>query len=79
MNVDHKTTKIRRERNRILSAQAPMMSAGVIAANFNWNAKNNNSGIFGAYELTLFTPTLVNPAKDKLPMTPLKLGPYTRL
>jgi len=48
MNVDHRIVNIKRERNLIRSANAPMIRAGVIAANFSWNAKNSSSGISGA-------------------------------
>jgi hypothetical protein len=49
MKVDHSTTKISSDLKRILSAQAPIISAGVMAANFSWKAKNRTSGIAGAY------------------------------
>jgi hypothetical protein len=41
-------TNMRRDLNRILSAQAPIINAGVIAANFSWKAKNNTSGMLDA-------------------------------
>ena len=39
---------MRSDLKRILSAHAPRIRAGVIAANLSWNAKNNISGIFDA-------------------------------
>ena len=54
---------MRSERNLILSAHAPMISAGVMAANFSWNAKNSSSGMSGARAgLTVSMPMFVKPA-----------------
>ncbi len=36
------------EPNRLRSAKAPVMSAGVIAANMSWNIANNMNGIVTA-------------------------------
>ncbi|MNL28810.1 hypothetical protein D3C87_1504720 [compost metagenome] len=35
------------ELNRTRSANAPVISAGVIMANFSWNIANNTKGIVG--------------------------------
>ena len=77
MRVDHKTTKISSDLNRILSAHAPMISAGVIAANLSWKAKNRISGIEGAYDvLTVFIVRPFNPNKLGLnPIIPPMLFP----
>src|ERR1700742_4504369 len=40
--------KIMYELKRIRSAKAPVIKAGVITANFNWNMANNTRGIVGA-------------------------------
>jgi hypothetical protein len=45
MKVVHKTMNTISGLNRILSANAPMIRAGVMAANFNWNAMYNSAGI----------------------------------
>jgi hypothetical protein len=39
MNVTHARMKMSSGFSRIRPANAPMMRAGVIAANFSWNAK----------------------------------------
>src|SRR6185437_6344791 len=40
--------KIMYELNRIRPAKAPVISAGVMMANFNWYMANNSKGIVGA-------------------------------
>src|SRR2546422_11160349 len=64
-----------RDLNRIRSAKAPMIKAGVIAANFNWNAKYRISGIVSEYAGLGVAPTLFRPKSEKLPMKPLNEGP----
>ena len=80
MRVDHKRTKISSDLKRIRSAQAPMISAGVIAANFSWKAKKRISGMPAAYVVfTAFMSKPFNAASDRLPITPPILGAKTRL
>ena len=62
------------------SAQAPIISAGVIAANFNWKAKKSTSGICGAYVAFMWSIVKpFKPASDRLPIIPLMLGLNTKL
>ncbi len=72
--------KINSDLKRTLSAQAPIINAGVIAANFNWNAKNSSVGIVAARAgVTLCMPMPASPASDRFPITPPTLGPNARL
>ena len=41
----HSGTKTTHAPNRLRSANAPVMRAGVIAANISWNAANRRKGI----------------------------------
>jgi hypothetical protein len=52
-----------------------MISAGVIAANLSWNAKNSIVGIAGAVGLTVFMVMPFNPTRDRFPIIPSMLGP----
>jgi len=66
---------MRSDLKRILSAHAPMINAGVIAANLSWNAKNSIAGMAGALGLTVFMVIPFNPTRDRLPIIPSMLGP----
>ena len=46
--MDHKMVKRTKEANRFRSAKAPVMSAGVIAANISWKAANSTNGMVTA-------------------------------
>src|SRR5436309_3627615 len=74
-NVVQRAMKIRSALNRIRSAKAPMIKAGVIAANFSWNAKYRSSGIVSEYPRFGAIPTLFSPKSSRLPMNALKGGP----
>src|SRR3989475_12645328 len=52
-----------------------MISAGVMAANFSWNAKYRSSGIVDEYPRFGADPTLFSPKSVRLPMNSLKGGP----
>ncbi len=45
MRIDHRTVNSTNEPKRLRSAKAPVISAGVIAANISWNIANNMNGI----------------------------------
>ena len=65
---------------RTLSAVAPIIKAGVIAANFSWKAKTSNVGMVGARAGVMSCMLMpFNPARDRLPITPPILGPKARL
>src|SRR3954447_13718529 len=42
--IDHRIVNSTNAPNRLRSANAPVMSAGVIAANISWNAANSTNG-----------------------------------
>ena len=48
MKIDHRIVNSTNEPNRLRSANAPVMSAGVIAANISWNIANRTNGIVAA-------------------------------
>src|SRR3954466_8668173 len=48
MRIDQRMVKRTNEPNRLRSANAPVMSAGVIAANISWNIANNMNGMVTA-------------------------------
>ena len=48
MRIDHRIVNSTNEPKRLRSANAPVMSAGVIAANISWNIANNMNGIVTA-------------------------------
>ncbi len=60
--MDQSTVKITKLANRLRSAKAPVISAGVIAANMSWNAANRTNGIVVAYVGLAVSPTFMNPA-----------------
>ena len=62
-NVNQSPMKRRMAENFIRSANAPMINAGVIAANVNWNATKIYSGI---------TTPLLNVAATESGVMPLK-------
>ncbi len=63
------------DRKRTLSAHAPMIRAGVIAANFSWKAKTSNVGMVGAKAgLMSCMPMPFNPARDRFPIIPSIAG-----
>ena len=55
--------------NLTLSANAPVMSAGVMMANISWYTKCAWAGMFGAHGPGSW-PTLVSAAQLKLPKRP---------
>ena len=52
-----------------------MIRAGVMAANFSWNAKNKMVGMAGAVGLMVFMVMPFNPTRDKFPIMPSMLFP----
>ena len=48
MRIDHRIVKRTKAPNRLRSAKAPVMRAGVIAANISWNIANNMNGMVTA-------------------------------
>ena len=48
MRIDHRIVNRTNAPNRLRSAKAPVMSAGVIAANISWNIANNMNGMVAA-------------------------------
>ena len=55
-------------RNFTRSANAPVMSAGVMTANMHWNATNASSGIVPPS--STLRPTFASPNFSRLPMKP---------
>src|SRR6185295_17183228 len=47
--IDHRTVNRTKALKRLRSAKAPVMRAGVMAANINWNAANSTNGTVVAY------------------------------
>ena len=70
MNVTQARMKMRSGLRRIRPANAPMISAGVMAANFSWNAKNRSAGIVAEYAVFADDPTPLRPKYWKFPMNP---------
>ncbi len=68
------------ELKRIRSAKAPVISAGVIMANFNWYMAKSSSGIVGAI-LNVALPNVSRIIKNVagLPMMPCMDSPNTKL
>jgi hypothetical protein len=57
--------------NRTRSANDPVISAGVMMANFNWNSAKRISGMVGARSGCVEAPTRVNMKKVAgFPITP---------
>ncbi len=77
MRIDQRIVKRTKEPNRLRSAKAPVMSAGVIAANISWNIANNMNGIVTAYTADGAWPTPLKKAKSRPPIrpSPLTSGP----
>ena len=48
MKIDHRIVNRTNEPNRLRSAKAPVMRAGVIAANISWNDANRTNGMVTA-------------------------------
>ena len=66
------------------SANAPVIRAGVIAANISWKAANRTNGIVTAYVALGVRPTPMKPTKSRLPIRPgmpnrFASGPNARL
>jgi len=77
---NHRLVNISMAENRIRSAKAPTISAGVMIANVIWNMTKTVSGIFGSTELGVSNPTLLSQAKERLPTRPpIELSPKARL
>src|SRR5881397_461388 len=66
-NVDQRTRNTTYARNRIRSAMAPEISAGVMIANISWNMACACSGIVAAYAGSGSTPTPRNPSHASPP------------
>jgi hypothetical protein len=64
----------RKPAKRILSAKAPVISAGVMIANMSWKAMNASEGMVGARPIG-FAPTPWSPANLRVPMIPPRSGP----
>ena len=58
---DQRTVKITKLRNRLRSAKAPLMRAGVIAANIIWKPANSTNGMVVPYVGWGSRPTSVKP------------------
>jgi len=56
--------------NRLRSAKAPVIRAGVMAANISWNAANSTNGTVTAYTGDGSSPTPLKKAKSRLPIRP---------
>ena len=57
--------------NRLRSANAPVISAGVIAANISWNEAKRTNGIVARVDRRWASrPTPLNPTKSRPPMRP---------
>ena len=66
--------------NRTRSANDPVISAGVMIANFSWNSAKTISGIVGASAASVPAPTRLNMKNVAgLPMMPWMLSPNARL
>ncbi len=80
MNVDQRMMNSRRDLKRTRSAHAPIINAGVIAANLSWKAKISSVGIVSDSVSVIVSMVMpFRPNIDKLPMTPPMLGPKARL
>ncbi len=55
---------------RLRSAKAPVIRAGVIAANISWKAANSTNGTVGMYVSLGVSPTFMKPTKSRPPMSP---------
>ncbi len=68
------------ELNRIRSAKAPVISAGVITANFNWNMANNINGTVGpSFHVALPSMPFIMKNVEGFPITPYRESPKARL
>src|SRR5208282_1682457 len=70
MNVTQARMKMSRGLSRIRPANAPMIRAGVIAANFSWKAKYRRAGMVEEYAVFAAEPTPLRPKYWKFPMNP---------
>ena len=65
---------------RTRSANDPVISAGVMIANFSWNSANTISGIVGARSGCVDAPTRMNMKNVRgSPISPWTLSPNARL
>src|SRR5271157_1671850 len=70
MNVTQARMKMSSGLRRIRPANAPMINAGVMAANFNWKAKKRSAGMVDEYAVLAEEPTPFNAKYWKFPMNP---------
>ena len=84
MNSENKHINSKKAEKRILSANAPVINAGVIMANFNWKSANKAKGIVAAKASFTPKPTSLNMKKvsgfPKIPVpSPPILSPKAML
>ncbi len=80
MNRLKSTMKITYALKRTRSANAPVIRAGVMMANFSWNSAKSISGMVGARSGWVSPPTPLNMKKVRgSPISPWMLSPKLRL